>query len=166
MDPSDMSQAEAERQVTAAIERYRELVDSMGRGGRPESGQRAAEKAVGRALQLLSFVLKRAVASGVSVERLSELTEWEPELVHNVLERPPAPEIVSRLAPSGLDASAVARAAAGSEASVRLHALTEAIRADIDDGTWSPAAADLDELHDRLETAWRSWRQELRGTME
>jgi hypothetical protein len=30
--------------------------------------------------------------------------------------------------------------------------------------TWPPPAqADLDDLNSRLETAWRSWRQELAG---
>jgi len=35
------------------------------------------------------------------------------------------------------------------------------ILADVDDPAWSPAAADLDDLCERLETAWRSWRQGL-----
>jgi hypothetical protein len=161
-----MDQAEAERQVVAAVDRYREVVASMDRGGRPESGQHAAAKAVGRALQLISFVLKRAVASGITLDRLSELTAWEPELVREVLERRPEPELVARVAPSGLDAGAVARAAAISEASARLHALAEAILADVDDEDWSPGAADLDELQERLESAWRTWRTGLRRSME
>src|ERR1700754_3153557 len=102
MDPSDASQAEAERQVTAAIERYNELVESLDRDGRSDGARRAAEKAVGRALQLLSFVLKRAGAGGMTRERMSELTGWEPELLREVVERPPEPEFVKRVAP-GLD---------------------------------------------------------------
>jgi hypothetical protein len=35
------------------------------------------------------------------------------------------------------------------------------VLADVEDETWSPAPADLDELYDRLETEWRSWRQGL-----
>jgi hypothetical protein len=163
MEPSDASQAETERQVTAAIERYNEVVESRDRGGRSESARRAAEKAVGRALQLLSFVLKRAGAAGMTRQRMSELTGWEPELLREVLERPPEPEFVRRVAP-GLDPAAVARAAASSEASQRLHELSRAILADVDDEDWSPAAADLDELHERLDNAWRSWRQGLRGS--
>jgi hypothetical protein len=165
MDQSG-TQAEAERQVTAAVDRYQEVVASMAAGGRPEIGQHAASKAVGRALQLVAFVLKRAHDGGVTVERLSELTAWEPDVVRQVLERAPEPAIVSRVAPSGMDAAAVARAAASSEASQRLHGLAQSILADVDDDDWSPAAADLDELHDRLESAWRAWRRDLTGSME
>jgi hypothetical protein len=165
MDESG-TQAEAERQVTAAVERYQEVVASMAEGGRPEIGQRAASKAVGRALQLISFVLTRAHDGGITLERLSELTAWEPDLVRQVIERPPEPSLVSRIAPSAVDPAAVARAAASSEASQRLHALARSILDDVDDDGWSPAAADLDELHDRLEAAWRGWRQDLTGSME
>jgi hypothetical protein len=35
------------------------------------------------------------------------------------------------------------------------------ILADVGDSAWSPAGADLDDLCERLETAWRSWRQGL-----
>ena len=159
-----MDQAEAERQVVAAVDRYEEVAASMDRGGRPETGQRAAVKAVGRAIQLLSFVLKRAAASGVTLERLSELTAWEPAVVREVLEQ--QPEAIARVTPAGLDADAVAHAAAGSEASLRLHTLTEAILADVDDQDRTPAAADLDELHERLESEWRAWRSRLRGSLD
>jgi hypothetical protein len=157
---------EIERQVVAAAERYREVAASQDVVGLPESGQHVAAKAVGRAIQLLSFVLKRAAAGGVGAERLSELTGWEPDLVRDLLERPPAPELVSRVAPAGVDPAEVARAASSSDASLRLHELAGAILADVDDDRWSPAAADLDELHDRLESAWRAWRQGLRSPME
>jgi hypothetical protein len=158
---------EVERQVVAAADRYREVAASAESAGLPESGRHAAAKAVGRAIQLLSFVLKRAADGGVGVERLSELSGWEPEHVRELLERPPEPEFVSRVAPSAIDAVAVARAAASAEASHRLHELAGAILADVDDERWSPAAADLDELHDRLETGWQTWRAGLGGpTME
>ena len=153
---------EAERQVVAAAERYREVAALAEAAGLPESGRHAAAKAVGRSIQLLSFVLKRAAEGGVSIERLSELSGWEPDLVRELLERPPVPEFVSRVAPK-VDAAAVVRAAASADASQRLHELTDAILADVDDEEWSPAAADLDELHDRLETAWQTWRAGLGG---
>jgi hypothetical protein len=44
---------EAERQLTAAVDRHREALASMGELGRPESGQHVAVKAVGRAVQLV-----------------------------------------------------------------------------------------------------------------
>jgi len=87
--------------------------------------------------------------------------------VRELLERPTEPAFVSRTAPAAVDADAVARATAGAEASHRLHELTGAILGDVDDERWSPAAADLDELHDRLQTAWQTWRAGLGGpTME
>ncbi len=153
---------EVERQVVAAAERYREVAALADAAGLPESGRHAAAKAVGRAIQLLSFVLKRAADDGVSVERLSELSGWEPDLVRELLERPPEPDFVSRVAPR-IDAAAVVRAAASADASQRLHELTGAILADVDDEEWSPAAADLGELHDRLETVWQTWRAGLGG---
>jgi leucyl aminopeptidase (aminopeptidase T) len=138
----------------------------MDAGGRPEAGQRVAVKAVGRALQLVSFVLRRAVDAGASLERLGELTGWDPALVREVIERPPEPALVRRVAPAGVDSAGVARAAASYAASERLRTLTQEILADVDDERWSPAAAELDELRDRLERAWRGWRRELRETME
>ena len=166
MVPSGMSKDEAERQVVAAFERYREAVASMDAGGRAEVGQHAAAKSVGRALQLLSFLLRRAEESGVALERLGELTAWEPALVREMLERPPEPALVSRVMPAGSDTAAVARAAASYAAGDRVHALAREIVAEVDDERWSPAAADLDELHERLERAWRGWRQELGRSME
>jgi hypothetical protein len=153
---------EVERQVVAAADRYREVAALADSAGLPESGRHAAAKAVGRAIQLLSFVLKRAADAGVGIDRLSELSGWEPELVRELLERPPAPDFVSRVAPK-VDAATVVRAAASEDASQRLHQLSNAILADVDDEEWSPAAADLDDLHDRLETAWQAWRAGLGG---
>ena len=161
MTAPDISVVEAERQVLAAAERYREVIASMDVAGRPEAGQRAAVKAVGRALQLVAFVLQRAAAAGVTPERLGELTAWEPELVRELLARRPEPALVTRIAPRGLDPAAVARAAASFEAEQQLRALLDGILADVDDDAWSPAAADLDELRERLESAWRSWRGAL-----
>src|SRR4051794_22695259 len=110
---SERSRAEAERQLSASAERHRELLASMQEPGRPEAGQHVAVKAVGRALQLVSFALKRAAEVGVSFERLVELTGWEPDLVREGLERTvPEPWFVARLAPPGVDARAVAEAAA------------------------------------------------------
>ncbi len=148
MDPSRTSSSEAERQVAAAVDRYREAVASSETGGRAEIGQQAAVKAVDRALSLLTFVLGRAVETGVSVARLSELSGWEPERVRAELGPAPEPPLVAR-APGSL------------EASVRLHALVFDILADVDSDAWSPAGEDLDELRDRLETAWRTWRTGL-----
>lgn len=156
-----MSVAELERQLREAVERHAEAVRSMEAGGRPEIGQRAAEKAVGRAIGLVAFVLKRAAAGGVSRERLVELTGWEPEVVTELLERPPEPALVVRVAPPGVEVEAVARAAASVEAAQRLHGLAAQVLADVDDDGWSPAAADLDELHDQLAGVWRGWRQRL-----
>jgi|SRR4051812_15811741 hypothetical protein len=152
---------EAERQVVEATERYREVTASMEAGGRPEAGQRAAVKAVGRALQLVAFVLRRAAAAGVTVERLTELTRWEPEIIRQALERPPEPALVARVAPAALDPTAVARAAASFGAEQRLRALLDQVMRDVDDDEWSPAAADLDDLRERLESAWRGWRRPL-----
>jgi hypothetical protein len=156
------SRPEAERQLAAAVDRHREVLASMRELGRPEAGQHVAVKAVGRAVHLVSFALRHATESGVPLERLVELTGWEPELVSEAVARapdplrPPAPHFVARLAPAGLDPSAVAQAAASAEATARLQELTQRILADVD--AWSQAPADLVDLHERLDSAWRSWR--------
>jgi hypothetical protein len=163
--PSQGPSPEAERQLAAAAERHGEVVASMHEQGRPETGQHAAVKAVGRAAELVSFALRHAAESGVPVERLAELTGWDPRLVEAELARPPEPGLVERLMPPGLDPRAVERAAASIEAHAQLHALTQRILADVDDDAWSPAAGDLVDLHEHLEGAWRTWRQALgRGT--
>jgi hypothetical protein len=159
---SEGSRLEAERQLAAAAERYREVVVSKQEPGRPESGQHVAVKSVGRAVHLVSFALKRAAEAGVPFERLVTLTGWEPNLVQEGLElTAPQPRFLSRLAPPGVDVRDVAQAAATFEATARLEGLAQRVLADVDDDTWSPAPADLDELYDRLETAWRSWRHGL-----
>jgi len=163
---SEGSRAEAERQLAAAAERHREAVASMQELGRPEAGQSVAIKVVGRAVHLVSFALRRAAEAGVSFERLVELTGWEPDLVREGLERPvPEPRVVARLAPAGVDARAVAQAAATFEAIRCLRELTQRVLADVEpvvgDARPPLAPAQVDDLHDRFETAWRSWRQAL-----
>jgi hypothetical protein len=161
VDPCEGSRREAERQLAAAAERHREVVASMQELGRPEAGQHVAVKAVGRAVHLVTFALRHAAESGVPVERLAELTGWEPQLVNEALARAPEPSFVARLAPPGLDPAAVARAAASVEATARLQALTQRILADVSSDAWSPAPADLVDLHERLDSEWRSWRRAL-----
>ena len=159
---SDGSRAEAERQLVAAAERHREVVASMQELGRPEAGQHVSVKSVGRAVHLVSFALRRAAEAGVPFERLVELTGWESDLVREGLERvAPQPWFVARLAPAGADARAVAEAAASFAAATRLQDLTRRVLADVDDEAWSPQPAELDELHNRLESAWREWRHGL-----
>jgi hypothetical protein len=153
---------EAERQLAAAIERHREVLASMQEPGRPETSQHVAVKTVGRAVHLVSFALRHATDCGVTLERLVELTGWEPELVSEAIARapdplrPPAPHFVAQLAPAGLDPSAIAQAAARAEATARLQELTQRILADVE--AWSNAPADLVDLHQRLDSEWHSWR--------
>ena len=152
---------EAERQLVAAVERHREVLASMREPGRPESGQHVAVKAVGRAVELVVFALRHAAESGVPPERLIELTGWDRQLVEEALSRAPDPRVVARLAPAGLDPDAVARAAAGIDATTRLQALAQRILADVSEEDWSPDPADLAEQHDRLDGERRSWSQAL-----
>jgi hypothetical protein len=162
---SEDSRAEAERQLAASVARHRETVASMQELGRPEAGQYVAVKSVGRAVPLVSFAPKHAAALGIPFERLVELTGWEPDLVREGLERAvPEPWFMARLIPAGSDARAVAQAAAAFEAVQRLRALTQRVLADVDSEAEEqalPQPADLDDLHDRLQDAWRSWREEL-----
>src|SRR5918912_2690476 len=162
---AERARAEAERQLAASAARHREVVASMQEPGRPEAGQHVAAKSVGRAVQLVSFGLKRAEALGIPFERLVELTGWKPDLVREGLDRAvPEPWFMARLAPPGADARAVAQAAAEVEALARLRALTQRVLADVDaeaEEQSLPAPAELDDLHDRLEAAWRSWRDGL-----
>ncbi len=161
MTSTDSSTAEAERQLAAASARHREAVASMEGLGRSETGQRVSIKALGRAVQLVSFTLRRAADAGVPLERLAELTGWEPDLVREGLERIPERRVVARLAPAGVDAGAVAEAAAGFEAIARLRVFTQRVLADVDPDVTAgaPSSADVDDLRDRLETAWTAWRQ-------
>jgi hypothetical protein len=163
---SEGSNAEAERQLAEATARHREALASMQELGRSEAGQHVAIKSAGRAVHVVSFALRRAAEAGVRFERLVALTGWEPDLVREGLERVPEPRVVARLAPAGVDPRAVAQAATAFEAITRLRELTQRVLADValDVDVEAPSAlapADLDDLHDRLETAWSAWRQEL-----
>src|SRR3954453_16405282 len=160
--PSAAPRCGAERQLAAALERHREVLASMQELGRPETSQHVAVKAVGRAVHVVSFALRHATESGVPLERLVELTGWEPELVSEAVAqapdplRPPAQHFVARLAPAGLDPSAVAQAAARAKAPARLHQRPQRPPPDAD--AWPRAPADLVDLHERLNGEWRSWR--------
>ena len=99
----DGSRAEAERQLAAAIERHREVTASVQQLGRSEAGQHTAVTAVGRAMHLVSFALKRAAGAGVAFERLVELTAWDPDLVREGLDCPVLePRSVAKLSPAGM----------------------------------------------------------------
>ena len=166
---SEGFQAEAERQLEAVAERHREAVSSMAEPGRPEAGQYVAIKVVGRAVGAVTFALRRAAEADVPFERLVELTGWEPDLVRAALEQAiPAPRVVARLTPPGVDPRAVAQAAAGFEAISRLRELTQRMLADVEleldlDGEARPPLGPetIEDLHDRLEAAWHSWRHGL-----
>jgi NAD(P)-dependent dehydrogenase (short-subunit alcohol dehydrogenase family) len=161
MSSREPTAAEAERQLAAAADRHAEVVASIHVGGRSPSGQQTATRALARGVQLVWFTLSRAAAAGVPFERLVELTGWDEELVREVLGRGPEPLVVARLTPEGLDPDAVAQAAASFEATARLDALLASILADVGDPAWSPAAVELEDLCERVESAWRSWRQGL-----
>jgi hypothetical protein len=166
---SEGFRAEAERQLEAVAERHREAVSSMAQPGRPEAGQHVAVKVVGRAVGTVSFALRRAAEAQVPFERLVELTGWEPDLVRAALQQAiPSPRVVARLTPRGVDAGAVAEAAAGFEAMSRLRELTRRmlleveVEIDLDGDTRSSLGAEqLEDLYGRLETAWGSWRDGL-----
>lgn len=165
----DGSRTEAERQLVAAVARHREAVSSMQELGRSDAGQRVAIKVFGRAVELVSYTLRRAAAAGVPFERLLELTRGEPDVVREGLERAvPEPRVLARLAPAGFDARAGAQAAATFEAIRRLRELTQRVLCDVgldadaDAGARSlPAAADVEGLHERFEAAWQECRQAL-----
>jgi hypothetical protein len=156
--PSDV---EAERQLAAAADRHHEMLASMQELGRPEAGQYVAVKAADRAVRLVCFALRRGAEAGIPVERLAELTGWSEELVREGLAQTVEPRFVAKLVPAGLEHSDVAKTAAGVTATARLHALTQTILNDaLDHEAWSPTPDDLDDLHERLETEWRSWRDQ------
>jgi hypothetical protein len=105
----------------------------------------------------------------VPLERLAELTGWEPDVVRRGIETPSEPAYVARLTPAGVDVRAVADASAALDAIERLRDLTRRILADVEAvaaAAPTPAQADPADLHDRVEAAWHSWRHELarRGT--
>jgi hypothetical protein len=161
MSESESPAREAERQLAAAVERHRELVAAVAVAGRPAQSRHAAATALARGVQLMAFTLTRAAAAGVPRERLVELTGGDASVVDGVLDRGPDQSVVERLTPGGVDPRAVAQAAASFEASVRVGAVAQTIMADVEDSSWSPAAADLDDLAERLGDVWRQWRQAL-----
>jgi hypothetical protein len=154
-------------------ERHREAVRSMAQPGRPEAGQYVVVKVVGRAAGAVSFALRRATEAQVPFERLVKVTGWEPDLVRAALQQAiPARRVVARLTPPGVDAAAVADAdadaAAGFEAMNRLLELTQRMLVEVegevdrDGDARSPLGPEqLEGVYDRLETTWRSWRDEL-----
>ena len=101
VDRSASARPEAERQLAAAAERHREVVASMQELGRSEAGQHVAVKAVGRAVQLVALALTHAAETGVPVERLVELTDWDPRLVNGALARGPEPSLVAQFGAAG-----------------------------------------------------------------
>ena len=102
-------------------------------------------------MQLVVFALRHPAQCGVPHERLVELTGWDNQLVNEALARSPDPRLIARMAPAVLDPDAVARAAAGIEATTRLQAPTQRILADVGDEAWSSAPDDLADLHERLD---------------
>ena len=132
--------------------------------GRPAAGQHVAVKSVARAVQLVAYALNRAADSQVPLERLAEITGWEPDVVRKGIEKASEPAYVARLTPPGVDVRAVAAAADAFHAIDRLQDLTRRIVADVEAvaaASSTPAQADPADLHDRLEAAWRSWRHGL-----
>ena len=123
--------------------------------------EEAAIRALARGVQLVAFTLRQAAAAGVPLERLVELSAWDEELVRATLGQGPQARMVARVTPEGVDPQAVAQASASFEATARVEAVLRAILADVGDAAWSPAGADLDDLADRIESLWRSWRQAL-----
>src|SRR4051794_27852783 len=78
------------------------------------------------------------------------------EATQRYRERPPEPALVARVAPADLDPTT----AASFGAEQRLRAVLDQVPRDADE-EWSPGAADLDDLRERLESAWRGWRRPL-----
>src|SRR3954454_5604837 len=152
---------EAERQLAAAAERHRARVGAGAVAGRADQARHAAATALARGVQLMAFTLTRAAAAGVSRARLVELSGGDASIVEGVLGCGPDQGVVERLTPGGVDPRAVAQAAASFEASARVGAVVQTIMADVEDRSWSPAAADLDDLAERLGDVWRQWREAL-----
>lgn len=161
--PTRESRLEAERQLVAAVERHREAVASVETLGRPQAGQHVAVKVLARAVHLVSFTLRRAAAAGVPFERLVALTGWEPSLVREGLQRRPEPRVVARLVSPDVDPEPVAAAVSALEALGELQELVQLVLADVDFAVEGPSlgSAELEDLHDRLDSSWRSWRQDV-----
>jgi hypothetical protein len=145
--------ADAERQLSAALDRHHEAVVSMQTLGRPAAGQHVAVKSVARAVHLVAYALKRAADAHVPLERLAELTGWEPDIVRRGIEKASEPAYVARLTPPGVDVRAVAAAADALDAIERLQDLTRRILADVEAvaaAASTPAQADAAKLHARV----------------
>lgn len=158
---SQLSPAEAERQLTAAVDRHREVVTALAGAGPRDQRQHAAAAALARGVQLLAYTLTRGAAAGLSRERLVELVRGDAVLVDSVLDDSPSTNLIDRLTPADIDRRAVAQATASFEASVRVGAVVQAIMADVEDPSWSPASPELDDLAERLGDVWRQWRHDL-----
>ena len=161
MPAPDARAVEAERQLAAAADRHREVLAAVQADDGSTVSREAATRALARGVRLVAFTLARAAEAGVPFERLVELSGLDEGLVRETLERGVETTVVARMTPAGLDANAVAQAAASFDATARVEALLRTILADIADARWSPAGADLDDLADRVEAVWRSWRQGL-----
>ncbi|HEX6026666.1 MAG TPA: hypothetical protein VFZ00_32005 [Solirubrobacter sp.] len=153
--------SEAERQLVAAAERHSEVVAAVAVAGRSDHSQRSAAAALARGVQLLTFTVTRAAASGVERGRIAELIGGDAALVDDVLDRGPDTSVIERLTPVVVDRREVVKATASFDASVRVGAVVQAIMADIEDRSWSPASTELDDLAERLSDVWRLWRQDL-----
>ena len=146
--------AEAERQLTHAAARHREVVAASSQGGRSAAGDTAAAAAVTRGAALVTYALRRAVAAGIDADRLTIVSGWDPETVRQALEHGPGPAL-----PPHVGAAAVTRSQATLDAIAELDRVLHHISADVVDPDWSPAPADLAELKERVEQQWREWRQ-------
>ena len=111
---------------------------------------RDPERRLTAAAAVMTGALLRARAAGLGLDRLSAAAGWAPDTVRALLDHADA-----------ADPDVVARAGSASEALERIDELLRRIAADLADDAWSPASADLDDLHERLETQWRSWRDGL-----
>lgn len=161
--PTPDVRLEAERQLAAAVERHREAVASVATLGRPEAGQHVAVKVLARAVHLVSFTLRRAAAADVPFERLVALTGWEPSLVREGLQRRPEPRVVARLVSPDVDPEPVAAAVSALEAMDELRELVQLMLADVAFAVEGPSlgSAELEDLHNRVDSSWRSWRQDV-----
>lgn len=86
MSERDLSAAEAERQLRAAMARHHEAVASLDQRGRSESAALTAAGAEERGAALVLYALRRAHAAGVDIERLAEISGLAPDVLRKTLE--------------------------------------------------------------------------------